>query len=481
MVLALVVALGVGGYLFLQSRDDGGSGGDVAAPHEEEAPEEWDPAVTEIADFVADERNLAWEHPVPIRYLDEEAFVEELTADLRDPDDEDREDLEQAQALYQSLGLIGADVDLTEEVLGVMGSGVLAYYDYEVGEIVMRGSDMTPALRVTLAHELTHALQDQHFGLQELFEDTETTGGSLALSAVVEGDAGRIEDAYVETMAPEDQALARDYGPEINEAVTGLDDVDDAIIAMFMAPYLLGPSFLDVVVAAEDVEAIDELFVSDLAEIALVAPTRLLAEGTGHGVDVVEVDPPPLPEGAEVLDDPEPFGALGLHMVLSGRLDAFDSLAAVSGWAGDSMQMYELDGATCVAAAFRGTDPESTDAIADALTAWAAAGPDGQASVTEQGEDVVLQSCSMPETPGPTESISDSLVIVALRHGLYLSAGPRIADDPVHTTCLVDTLMAEPDLRSLFRRLAQEQAPTASDSRVIQSLAQEAAATCLAV
>jgi hypothetical protein len=61
--------------------------------------------------------------------------------------------------------------------------------------VFVRGDELTPAVRVTLAHELTHVLQDQHFDLQRLDEpDFEEHEG---LRAMAEGDAGRIEDIYV--------------------------------------------------------------------------------------------------------------------------------------------------------------------------------------------------------------------------------------------------------------------------------------------
>ena len=52
-------------------------------------------------------------------------------------------------------------------------------------------------------HELTHAWQDQNFGLDTLVEDTET---DLAWTSVVEGHAMHVESRYVATLPAEDQA-----------------------------------------------------------------------------------------------------------------------------------------------------------------------------------------------------------------------------------------------------------------------------------
>ena len=55
----------------------------------------------------------------------------------------------------------------------------------------MRGTDLSDDVdvRITLVHELTHALQDQHFDLTKLDEQVETSGQDFALTALVEGDA----------------------------------------------------------------------------------------------------------------------------------------------------------------------------------------------------------------------------------------------------------------------------------------------------
>ena len=51
----------------------------------------------------------------------------------------------------------------------MLGSDTLAFYDPRTQDVYVRGTDTTaPATRVTLAHELTHALQDQHFDLRAL-------------------------------------------------------------------------------------------------------------------------------------------------------------------------------------------------------------------------------------------------------------------------------------------------------------------------
>ena len=40
---------------------------------------------------------------------------------------------------------------------------MLAYYSFRTKQITVRGRTLTPSVKATLVHELTHVLQDQHF------------------------------------------------------------------------------------------------------------------------------------------------------------------------------------------------------------------------------------------------------------------------------------------------------------------------------
>ena len=70
----------------------------------------------------------------------------------------------------------------------------------------MRGTDLDDVdVRVTLVHELTHALQDQHFDLTKLDRGVETSGEDFALTALVEGDATSVEDDYLFSLPDDEQ------------------------------------------------------------------------------------------------------------------------------------------------------------------------------------------------------------------------------------------------------------------------------------
>ena len=163
---------------------------DTGPPH----PDSWDSRVAPLAEAVAKERGLDFEYPVYVDFLEEEEFTEKVTADDEDLTDEDREEIEQATGLLRAVGLLEGELDLFDTANKLRGAGIVGYYSPEDERIRIRGTEMTPAVRSTLVHELTHVLQDQHFDLEAKTAKAEDdSAASNALDALIEGDARRIE------------------------------------------------------------------------------------------------------------------------------------------------------------------------------------------------------------------------------------------------------------------------------------------------
>ena len=96
----------------------------------------------------------------------------------------------------EGLGLVEPDADLVESMRSLLGVGVVGFYDPETDELVVRGAALTPYVRTTIAHELIHALDDQHLDLDRPEYDEADDEVGFGFSSVVEGNARRIEDAY---------------------------------------------------------------------------------------------------------------------------------------------------------------------------------------------------------------------------------------------------------------------------------------------
>ncbi|CAN5666123.1 hypothetical protein BH23CHL7_BH23CHL7_12850 [soil metagenome] len=116
-----------------------------------------------------------------------EVQFEELLAEEVDP-----EELATESRLLVRLGLLPEDADLYDLLLQLYTSQVAAFYrpDTHTFYIIERDQPFAALDRMFVAHEYTHALQDQHFDLEGTrITDPAEGDAALAQLAVVEGDA----------------------------------------------------------------------------------------------------------------------------------------------------------------------------------------------------------------------------------------------------------------------------------------------------
>jgi hypothetical protein len=144
----------------------------------------------EILQQTATLRGLEAKAPVPFAF----AEVEKLRADLLQSYNNQNtvNELETSRKLLVMLGLLSPDADLHGMLVDLYAENILGYYNSEDKRmyVVSGTSAFDPQAKMTLAHEFTHALQDQHFDLTRVQKLAEENGDrSLAISALIEGDA----------------------------------------------------------------------------------------------------------------------------------------------------------------------------------------------------------------------------------------------------------------------------------------------------
>ncbi len=181
-------------------------------------PAEWDTKVAPIAAEVARLRGLEFVHPVPIQYLAATAFEKELGGDGR-RQRRGRAAVRHEEEVFRALGFIGGKVDLVAAFDTSQASGTLAYLRrVRAGHLRARHDARRRAPRHDRARADPRAPGPalRSAKLQKQATDSDT-GDSAALKALVEGDAVRIEDDYLEQLSDADQneydARERGRGP----------------------------------------------------------------------------------------------------------------------------------------------------------------------------------------------------------------------------------------------------------------------------
>jgi hypothetical protein len=432
------------------------------------APARWDPRVVDYVRFVERHRKLHFDHPVPVAFLDDKKFVRELHGD-REPTEKERADAARTAGELRALGLIEGEVDLIEAERDLDATGVVGFYDAGRERLFVRGRDLTSTdTRVTLVHELTHALQDQHFDLDHLRRATKTGGEDFALTALEEGDAVSVENAYVASLPrKEHDAYVGAVGsqPSAPDGPGKSATVPPVLELIEAAPYVFGPEYVDVLKRLRGTGGVDAAFTRPpVSEDEVVDPVA-----ASRSAEPVAVPVPKLAPGEHRDGPPDDFGALSLYLTLAARVEPQTALRAAQGWGGDRSIAYTKDGITgqCLRIALRGDTAADTRQIADALEAWAATLPEGAAGVDRRDGTASLSACEVDGITAPTrETLDHALEVLVDRNELVLGFLKDHAP-VVSARCVADRIVDDTQLLPLFATstLTEEQ-KTLARSRV---------------
>ena len=294
------------------------------------------PLAGEIVESFQTQAELAADLPAQI---DEEYPVEEAEGDAR---------------AWAAFGLIPPGTDLRRLYTDLLAEQVAGYYDPETDEmVIVTGSGFDALAEYTYSHEVVHALQDQHLGLDELLDGTaaRTDDAALAVTSLYEGDAMAASTEYLFF----DPALAARMAGSLLTAAPEtplLDAAPPVLVLWFLFPYLAGQPFVEAVRADGGWAAVDaayadppasseqilhpEKYLEGEAPLAVALPD--LAPTLGEGWAVIDENVVGELQTAAILADLEP--GQGLSRV-TGGLDLPEAATdAAAGWGGDRYALW---------------------------------------------------------------------------------------------------------------------------------------------
>ena len=166
-----------------------------------------------------------------------------------------------SQATLIAMGLLPPGTSLENLYVNLLGSQVAGYYDPATKQIyvVARNGTIGAVEKVTFAHEFTHALQDQDFGLKGIQTDAIGQGDrSLAHLALLEGDASLLMTQWLSghlDLAGIAEILAGDPAAQAQ-----LDATPPVLKDALLFPYLQGLSFVQSIWAQSGWASVDRVF-----------------------------------------------------------------------------------------------------------------------------------------------------------------------------------------------------------------------------
>jgi hypothetical protein len=122
-------------------------------------------SVEEILQFVSEDTKLPIKHPVKRKLVNRDTVEKDLTERLKN--DEDSQRMEHAEVVLKKFGFLPRDFHLRQFFISMMREQVAGYYNVKDQTVYLLDWIEPAAQRAILAHELTHALQDQNFQLEK--------------------------------------------------------------------------------------------------------------------------------------------------------------------------------------------------------------------------------------------------------------------------------------------------------------------------
>jgi hypothetical protein len=382
IVIVLVVALAAGG--FAAWRLAGGASHDY--------PAHWDPRVLPLVRFVEQDRGLSFDHPIKVEFLTPSAFRARVTRGATELSARERAQLTDQVSLLRAAGLVSGRPDLAKATRDLQGGSVVGEYSFATKSIAVRGQTLTPSARVTLVHELTHGLQDQHFDAgahERTLRARSDTEAEEAFRAVAEGDAVRVEDDYIQSLPPAERRQAKAQRDRDTAAADrAIKSVPQILIVQQAQPYVLGRNLLDFQIAAHGRTSVDRLFTEwPTSYLQIMQPWRY---ATGDAVR--HLGRPGLRVGEREFDHGV-FGEAAWYYVLAQRLGPPRALSAVSGWSGDAYVAFHRGTRVCFRANYGADSTRDLRAAAAALHRWIKAAPGNGARESTRGGVVTFETC----------------------------------------------------------------------------------------
>jgi hypothetical protein len=337
-------------------------------------------ALPAIERFVERERGLKFKHPVKVALLGRRAFLKKLDGSQGQPKPAE---VEQLTSTLAALGLISPRLDVVKAFKKAYDAGTLGFYDFKDKRLYVRGTRATPGVRAVLSHELTHALDDQWFGLLRPKLRKDNQEKELAFTALSEGDAERTRLDYEATMTKADKNVAeREEGDQSKPP-----HVPQTVLILIGFPYIVGPNFVKALVAHNGNPAIDAAF-----RTPPVDSEQLIDVQAYFSHD--EPKPVATPRADGVRVDHSDLGFIGLLLALERHVGPDLARQAVAGWGGDQYATWRAgDHRWCLRDTVV-TDYAAASQTLDTALRKGVANSNGRARLESTGARTTFVSCS---------------------------------------------------------------------------------------
>lgn len=314
-------------------------------------------------------RGLPFLTPPIITVVSEEELEERVRANIS----EETEDLPADEALYKMLGLLAEAADFENILLDLYGEQVAGYYDGDTGEIVVpaREDGFSIVQQGTMVHELVHALTDQHFSFNPVFEemvDEDRLDQATGYQALIEGDATLAEVLWIQTLSQEQ--LGEFIAESLAVDTESLEAAPRFLRESLIFPYDTGLAFVQELYIQGEWEAVNAAY-SSFPELPASSEQVITPDDYTRDIPMDVAIPEVTLPGYE-LERTSTWGEQGFRIMLNQGPTAANVATAADGWGGDAYhQWYDGGENAAMLIAFEGDTPGDESELEDALLTFA--------------------------------------------------------------------------------------------------------------
>jgi hypothetical protein len=323
----------------LLSSENDGLRDALAAAERKAADAQNDVRRAQIERDVTEIRQLPFKQPVVYESLDRAGIRQVVAGKLSEQyTDQQIQDMSTG---YSALGLLPPHYQLKQAYINLLGEQIAAFYDQHQHKLFMfQDASLENAQnRIILAHELTHALQDQNFGLLNLaLEIKDNDDRAAAASALIEGDATLVMSQYM----AKDLTWKTLTDTVTYSATQSMEQIRKAphyIREMLVFPYIQGQKFCAAVFAGGGYPALSAVYSNPPTSTAQILHPEKYFPGSRQDPIPVAI-PDTTFKGVKPLAD-NVLGEMGARILFSQSSDEVTAEQAAAGWRGDRYLVFD--------------------------------------------------------------------------------------------------------------------------------------------
>jgi hypothetical protein len=240
------------------------------------------------------------------------------------------------------LGLLDPAADFRSLALDSAAKGIAGFYtpDDQVLYLVTESVNMFASEEIVYAHEYTHALQDQHYGLSRFLSKSLNADQAIAIRALVEGDATLVMGAYQYSEITSGELEYMAYRASLIEREV-VDAVSPSLGVLTFFPYVEGSNFVYTlwVDAGFRWDGVNAAYNDPpISSEQVMHPERYLVRDLPQTVALPDLGPV-LGEGWREIDR-NVLGEIGLLAWMLDHLEWDAASEGAAGWDGDGYTLW---------------------------------------------------------------------------------------------------------------------------------------------